>query len=211
MVFKQWPEGRRRRTVTAIWGRAAEAEGRKDAKILRRKPGVFAEHGRAFAGSADYDYEQATEFPIVLGYKQGCSPIMCPFLFFSISCSEMCKKTCCPVVHWVHCGLRQDNQLKRRNSEKTLNDRALYLLGWEPIQIDWSWRTGQVEEIGELWSPSVNINARTLWGFGGSSQPGEHREGWQKVTCGSRSMMFNFLLDRDHVFTYWPLWQHWAP
>lgn len=106
--------------------------------------------------------------PMVLGYKQGCLAILCPFLLFSIS-SEMCKKKknkspVALIVYWakLHCGSRQNNQLKRRNSEKTLNDRALYLLEWEAMQMDWGWRTGRVEKIGELWSPSVNISARML-------------------------------------------------
>lgn len=38
------------------------------------------------------DYEQAAEFPIVLGYKQGCSAILCPFLFFFLSPAQKCAK-----------------------------------------------------------------------------------------------------------------------
>ena len=65
--------------------------------------------------------------------------LFCIPFCFSISCSEMCQKPgACPIVHWekLGSGLRQNNQLKRRSSEKTLNDIALYLLGWELIQMD---------------------------------------------------------------------------
>lgn len=52
---------------------------------------------------------------------------------FSISGSEMCKNTCCSLVHWekLGSGLRQNNQLvgERRNSEKTLNDVVFLPIG----------------------------------------------------------------------------------